>query len=143
MFGDGSKVDTRKIEVVQNWPRLTSPTNIRSFLGLAGYYRRLVKGFLSISSFFTKLIQKVVTFQWFEACEKSFQEMKKWLTTAPTFTLREGTQDFVVYCNASRVRLGCLLMKNNNVIVYASRQLKVHKKNYPTYHLELVAVYLL
>ncbi|WMV38677.1 hypothetical protein MTR67_032062, partial [Solanum verrucosum] len=76
-------------------------------------------------------------FQWSEACEKSFQELKKRLTTTPVLTLPEGTQGFVVYCDASRVGLGCVLMQNDKVIAYASRQLKVHVKNYPTRDLEL------
>ncbi|KAH0683010.1 hypothetical protein KY289_020762 [Solanum tuberosum] len=109
IFGDGIRVDTQKIEIVQNWPRPTSPTDIRSFLGLAGYYR-------------------------------SFQELKKKLTTAPVLTLPEGTQGFLVYCDASRVALGCVLMQNGKVIAYASKQLKVHEKNYPTHDLELAAV---
>ena len=87
----GIKVDTQKIEAVQSWPRTTSPTDIRSFLGLAGYYRRCVEGFFSISSPLTKLTYKTVKFQWFEACEKSFQELKKRLTTAPILSLPEGT----------------------------------------------------
>ena len=84
--GDGIRVDNQKIEAVQNWPRPTSPINIRSFLGLASYYRRFVEGFLSSSSPLTKLTQKTVKFQWSEACEKSFQELKKRLTTAPILT---------------------------------------------------------
>ncbi|KAH0729719.1 hypothetical protein KY290_000849 [Solanum tuberosum] len=75
--GAGIKVDTQKIEAVQNWPRSTSPTDIRSFLGLARYYRRFVEGFSSSSSPLMKLTQKTVKFQWSEACEKSFQELKK------------------------------------------------------------------
>ncbi|KAH0672886.1 hypothetical protein KY284_023973 [Solanum tuberosum] len=73
---DRELVDTQKIEAVQNWPRPTSPTDIRSFLGLAGYFRRFVEGFSSISSHLTKLTQKTIKFQWSEACEKSFQELK-------------------------------------------------------------------
>ncbi|WMV40955.1 hypothetical protein MTR67_034340 [Solanum verrucosum] len=138
--GDGIKVDTRKIEAVQNWPRPTSPTEIRSFLGLAGYYRRFVEGFSTIASPLTKLTQKTLKFQWSEAGEKSFQELKKRLTTAPILTLPEGTQGFVVYCDAPRVGLGCVLVQNDKVIAYASRQLKVHEKNYPTHDLELAAV---
>ncbi|KAH0670709.1 hypothetical protein KY289_025202 [Solanum tuberosum] len=140
IFGDGIRVDTQKIEEVQNRPRPTSPTDIRSFLGLATYYRRFVEGFSSISSHLTKLTQKTVKFQWSEACEKSFQEFKKRLTTTPVLTLPEGTQGFVVYCDASRVDLGCVLMQNGKVIAYASRHLKVHEKNYPTHDLELVVV---
>ena len=71
---------------------------------------------------------------------KSFQELKDRLTKAPVLTLPEGTDGFVVYCDASRVVLGCVLMQNGKVITYASRQLKVHKKNYPTHDLELAAV---
>ena len=71
--GDGIRVDTQKIKAVQNWPRPTSPTDIRSFFSLAGYYRRFVEGFSSISSPLTKLTQKTVKFQWSKACEKSFQ----------------------------------------------------------------------
>ncbi|KAH0739920.1 hypothetical protein KY290_038625 [Solanum tuberosum] len=110
------------------------------FAPLAGYYRRFVEGFSSISYPSTKLTQKTVKFQWSEACEKSFQELKKRLTSAPVLTLPEGTQGFVVYCDASRVGLGCFLMQNGKVIAYASRQLKVHEKNYPTHDLELAVV---
>ena len=95
-FGYRIIVDTRKIEVVQSWPRPMSPTDIRSFLGLVVYYRRFVEGFSSILSPLTKLIQKTVKFQWFEACEKSFQELKKRLTIAPILILPEGTQGFIM-----------------------------------------------
>ncbi|KAH0730162.1 hypothetical protein KY289_001350 [Solanum tuberosum] len=133
---DGIRVDTQKIEAVQNWPRPTSPTDIRSFLGLLEYYTRFVEGLSSISSHLTKLTKTKVRFQWSEACEKNFQELKKSLTTAPVLTLPKGTQGFVVYCDASRVGLGCVLMHNDKVIAYTSRQLKVHKKNYPTHDIE-------
>ncbi|WMV54653.1 hypothetical protein MTR67_048038 [Solanum verrucosum] len=105
--GEGIKVDTQKIEGVPNWTRPISPTDIRSFLGLAGYYRRFVEGFSSISSPLTKLNQKTVKFQWSEACKKSFQELKKRLITALVLTLPEDTQG---YSDASRVGLGCVLM---------------------------------
>ncbi|KAH0728078.1 hypothetical protein KY284_003943 [Solanum tuberosum] len=136
----GIKIDARKIEAVQNWPRPTSPTEIWSFLGLAGYYRRSVEGFSSIASPLTKLTHKTVKFQWSEASEKRFQEMKKRLISAPVLTLPEGTQGFVVYCDASRIGWGCVSMQNAKVIDYASRQLKVHEKNYPTHDLELAVV---
>ncbi|WMV14857.1 hypothetical protein MTR67_008242 [Solanum verrucosum] len=118
----------------------TSTNDIRSFLGLAGYYRRFVVGFSSISSPMTKLTQKTVKFQWSEACEKNFQELKKRLNIAPVLTLPECTQGFVVYYDASRVGLGCVLMQNGKVIAYASRQLKVNEKNYATHDLELADV---
>ena len=84
---DGIGVDTQKKETVQIWPRPTSPTNIRSFLGLAGYYKRVVEGFSSISSPLTKLTQKTIKFQQSEAYEKIFQKLKKRLTTIPVLTL--------------------------------------------------------
>ncbi|XP_070003197.1 uncharacterized protein [Nicotiana sylvestris] len=83
---------------------------------------------------------KAVKFQWSDACEQSFQELKKRLTTTPVLTLPTGSGGFIVYCDASRVGLGCVLMQNGKVIAYASRQLKNHEKNYPTYVLELAAV---
>ncbi|KAH0776590.1 hypothetical protein KY290_008001 [Solanum tuberosum] len=93
---DGIRVDIQKIEVVQNWSKCTSPTYIRSFLGLASYYRRFVEVFSSISSPLTKLTQKTTKFQWSEACEKSFQELKTRLTTTLVLTLPEGTQVFAL-----------------------------------------------
>ena len=79
-------------------------------------------------------------FEWLEACEKGFQELKAKLTFAMVLTLPEGNEGFVVYCCASRVCLECFLMQHGKVIAYASRQLKVHKKNYPTHDLELASV---
>ncbi|KAH0684682.1 hypothetical protein KY289_022434 [Solanum tuberosum] len=120
---DGIQVDSQKIEAVKQWSRPTSPIDIRSFLGLAGYYRR-----------------KKVKFQWSNDCEKSFAELKTRLTTTPVLSLPEGSNDYVIYFDSSRVGLSCLLMQQGKVIAYASRQLKVHEKNYPTHDLELVSV---
>ncbi|WMV08868.1 hypothetical protein MTR67_002253 [Solanum verrucosum] len=137
---EGIRVDTQKIEAVKNWPRPTTPTEVRSFLGLAGYYRRFVEGFASISAPLTKLKQKEVKFQWSDACERSFQELKNKLTSTPVLVLPEGTEGYVVYCDASGVGLGCVLMQHGKVIAYASRQLRSHEKNYPTHDLELAAI---
>ena len=75
-----------------------------------------------------------------EECEKRFQILKDRLTSASVLTLLEGTKGFIIYCDASRVGLGCVLMKHGKVSDYATRQLKVHEKNYPTHDLELAAV---
>src|SRR5688572_31719175 len=88
----------------------------------------------------TRLTQKKVKFAWTDACEKSFQILKEKLTSAPILTLLDGVEGFVVYCDASRIGLGCVLMQKGKVIAYASRQLKVHERNYPTHDLELAAV---
>ena len=137
---EGIRVDSQKIDAVRNWPRPTTPTEIRSFLGLAGYYRRFVQGFSSIAAPLTKLTQKKAKFEWSSKCEESFQKLKTLLTSAPVLTLPEGPDGFVVYCDASRVGLGCVLMQHGKVVAYASRQLKVHEKNYPAHDLELAAV---
>ena len=109
-------------------------------MGLAGYYCRFIEGFSKIARPMTELTKKDKKFVWTEACEKSFQEMKKRLTTAPVLTLPNIHKDFVVFYNASRQGLGCVLMQDGKVVAYASRQLKVHEKNFPTHDLELAAV---
>ena len=86
------------------------------------------------------LTQKKVKYEWSEACERSFQELKNKLTSALLLTLSEGTKVFIVYCDASRVVLGCVLMKYGKVIAYAFRKLKVHENNYPIHDIKLAAV---
>jgi hypothetical protein len=109
-------------------------------LGLAGYYWRFIKGFSIIASHLTKLTHKEVRFVWSEECEASFQELKERLTFAHVLALPLGTEGFVVYSDASKRGLGCVLMQHGRVITYASRQLKLHEVNYPVHDLELVAV---
>jgi len=137
---EGIRVDPAKIEAVRGWTRPTSPTEIRSFVGLAGYYRRFVQGFSTITAPLTRLTRQGVGFQWSDECEESFQKLKTLLTSAPVLTLLEEGVDFTVYCDASGVGLGGVLMQKGKVIVYASRQLKSHEKNYPTHDLELAVV---
>ncbi|WMV09242.1 hypothetical protein MTR67_002627 [Solanum verrucosum] len=103
--GDGIKVDPKKTEVIRNWPRPLTPSDIRSFLGLAGYYRRFVNEFSSIASPMTKLTQKKAKFEWTDECERSFQTLKDKLVSAPILLLLDGLEGFVVYCDASRVGL--------------------------------------
>ena len=98
-----------------------------------------MEGFLSIASPLTRLTQKMVKFQLSDDCEKSFVELKTRLTIAPILTLPECSDGYVIYCDASRVGLGCVLMERGKVICYASRQLKVHEKNYSTHDFELAA----
>ncbi|WMV30257.1 hypothetical protein MTR67_023642 [Solanum verrucosum] len=105
-------VDTQNIEAVKTWPRPMTPTEVHSFLRLAGYYRRFVEGFSSISGPLMKLTQKIAKFQWTEACEQSFQELKDMLTSATILALLDGSEGYVVYCDASGVGLGCVLMQH-------------------------------
>ncbi|GJV93416.1 putative reverse transcriptase domain-containing protein [Tanacetum coccineum] len=108
--------------------------------GLAGYYRRFIKGFSKIAKPMTKLTQKSVKFDWGGKEEAAFQMLKQNLCSAPILALPEGSENFVVYCDASHKRLGAVLMQKERVIAYASRQLKIHEKNYTTHDLELGAV---
>ena len=137
---EGVEVDPRKTEAVKNLPRPLTPTNIRSFLGLEGYYWRFVDDFASISCSLTTLTQKSKNFELLEAYDRSIQILKDRLTSAPVMTLLEGTKGFSGYYHASRVGLGCVLMQHGKVVAYDFRQLKVHERNYPTHDLELVVV---
>ena len=135
-----SKWIPKKIEAIIDWPRPTTVTEVRSFMGLVGYYRRFVKDFSKIAAPLTRLTQKNVKFIWTDRYEEHFQLLKDLLTSAPVLTLSSGDEGYTVYCDASRVGLGCVLMQNGKVIAYSSCQLKKHKQNYPTHDLEMAAV---
>ncbi|GJS60024.1 putative reverse transcriptase domain-containing protein, partial [Tanacetum coccineum] len=140
---DGSQgihVDPAKIESIKDWASPKTPTEIRQFLGLAGYYRRFIEGFLKIAKPMTKLTQKKVMFIWGDKQEATFQLLKQKLCGAPILALPEGSEDFIIYYDASIKGLGAVLMQREKVIAYASRQLKIHEKNYTTHDLELGAV---
>ena len=137
---EGIKVDPSKIEAVLNWDRPRTPTEVRSFLGLAGYYRRFVQDFAKIATPLTKLTRKDEKFIWNERCEESFQELKTRLVTAPVLALPDDQGNFVIFSDASRKGLGCVLMQHGKVIAYASRQLKPHEQKYPTHDMELAAI---
>ena len=122
------------------WKPPTSVHQIRSFLGLAGYYCRFISDFSRIAKLMTKLLKKGAKFVWDEKCEKAFHTLRAQLTTVPVLAQPDNTKPFDVYCDASGIGLGCVLMHDNRVIAYASRALRPHEKNYPTHDLELAAV---
>nr|GEV71819.1 hypothetical protein [Tanacetum cinerariifolium] len=134
---DGIHVDPSKIEAFKNWEAPITPSEVRSFLVLAGYYRRFIENFSKIAKSLTILTQKCKTFDWGEEQERAFQTLKNKLRNAPVLALPEGPKDFMVYSDASGLGLGCVLMQRGKVIAYASRQLKIHEKNYTTHDLEL------
>ncbi|GJX85952.1 putative reverse transcriptase domain-containing protein [Tanacetum coccineum] len=133
----GIHVDPTKIEAVKNWASPTTPSEIRQFLGLAGYYRRFIEGLSKIAKPMMELTQKDRKFDWGKEQETAFQLLKQKLCATPILALPEGSDDFVVYYDASIKGLGVVLMQRMNVIAYASRQLKVHKNNYTTHDLDL------
>ncbi|XP_075102261.1 uncharacterized protein LOC142177451 [Nicotiana tabacum] len=137
---EGVKVDPSKIQAIVDWKLPKTPTEIRSFLGLAGYYRRFVKGFSIIASPLTKLLGKDAKFVWDDKCQESFEKLKSLLTQALILSLPAEGKDYVVYSYASHRGLGCVLMQEGKVIAYASRKLKSHELNYPTHDLELAAI---
>jgi hypothetical protein len=136
----GIKVNPGKISEILNWKQPTDVSKIRNFIGLAGYYRRFIEGFSKIVKPLTSLLEKGKEFMWDEACQKCFEELKERLTTALVLIMPDIHKGFDVYCDASHLGLGCVLMQEGKVIAYASRQLQKHEKNYPTHDLELAAV---
>ncbi|GKV24168.1 hypothetical protein SLEP1_g33813 [Rubroshorea leprosula] len=137
---NGISVDPQKIEAVVDWRRPNSVAEIRSFLGLASYYRRFVGDFSRIALPMNRLIKKDTKFEWTPECEKSFLTMKEKLVTTPVLALPINGEKFTIYSDASKKGLGCVLMQKNRVIAYASRQLKPYEENYPTHDLELATV---
>ena len=136
----GISVDRTKVEAVIKWERPKNVFEVRSFLGLAGYYGRFAENFSRIACLMTRLKRKGVNFDWKDKCEESFQELKKRLTIAPMLITPIIGERYIVYCDASRNGLGCVLMQRERVVAYASRQLKNHEQNYPTHDLELTAI---
>ncbi|KAI3518312.1 hypothetical protein L1887_06894 [Cichorium endivia] len=137
---NGIMVDPTKVETVLKWEVPKTPSEIRSFLGLAGYYRRFIQDFSKIAVPLTQLTKKGVAFKWGNNQQRAFETLRQKLCEAPVLTLPEGVEDMVVYCDASLHGLGAVLMQRGKVIAYASRQLKPHETRYPTHDLELGAV---
>ena len=117
----GIVVDPTKIETMLNWERPKTVTEVRSFLGLASYYRRFVEGFSKKVNPLTWLTRKDQPFSWIEQCEECFEEMKKCLTTALVLVIPDTEKVFEVYCDASYQGQGCVLMQEKMVVAYASR----------------------
>jgi hypothetical protein len=136
----GIPVDPSKVKDVLSWKTPQNVSDIRSFVGLAGYYRRFIEGFSKISKPMMELLAKGKTFEWMPRREASFQELKKRLTMALVVTMSDMEKPFSIYCDASGQGLGCVLTQDDHVVAYASRQLRKHEEKYPTHDLELVAI---
>jgi hypothetical protein len=136
----GISVDPAKVKEIMEWSVPTTVTEIRSFLGLAGYYRRFIEGFFKIAKPMTLLLEKGREFKWDEKCQDSFDQLKKRLMSPPVLDMPDLQKGFDIYCDACGQGLGCVLMQEGHVIAYASRQLRKHELNYPTHDLELAAL---
>ena len=136
----GVSVDHEKVEAVMSWKRSKSVFEIRSFLGLAGYYRRFIEDFSRLATPMTRLTRKEVKYEWNDPCERAFQELKRRLTSTPIMIVPEMGQRYTIYCDASKDGLGCVLMQSGRVVAYGSRQLKNHERNYPTHDMELATI---
>jgi hypothetical protein len=136
----GISVDPNKVQYVLSWNAPTSVGDIRSFLGLARYYRRFIEGFLKISKPMTELLEKDNKFGWMPAYEVSFQELKKRMMTALILAMTDTEKLFSIYCDASGQGLGCVLMQDGHMVVYASRLLRKHEVHYLTHDFELAIV---
>jgi hypothetical protein len=142
---EGITVDLDMVQDVLDWKPPKSVHQVRSFLGLMGYYRRFILNFSKISKPITELLKKGNKYVWSKDCDEAFQTLKKLLTTSPVLTQPNIAKSFDVYCDASGtglgwVGLGCVLMQEGRVISYSSRQLRHHEEHYPTHDLELAAM---
>jgi hypothetical protein len=140
IISGGIFVDPSKVNDVLSWKTPQNVSDIRSFLGLAGYYRRFIKGFSKISKPMTKLLVKGNTFEWTPRRETNFQELKKRLTTTPVLTMPDMEKPFSIYCDAFGQGLGYVLMQDGHVVAYASSKLRKHEEKYSTHDLELAAM---
>ena len=118
---EGIRVDPKKIEVIIEWKPQRNVMEVCSFLGLAGYYRRFVKGFSMIAAPMTRLLQKNVRFEWSEKCQASFENLKAFLTETPILTQSTYGKEYVIFSDALVHGLRCVLMQEAKVVAYASR----------------------
>jgi hypothetical protein len=132
---DGIAVNPERVQAILDWTPPKNVKQVRSFLGLASYYRRFVENFSKIVKPLTDLLHKGVKFEWTEKCQESFHTLKDKLTSAPVLSLPDTRKDFVIYCDASREGLGCVLMQERKVIAYGSQKLRPHEENYPAHDL--------
>jgi hypothetical protein len=126
---EGIAVNPGKVKEVLEWKPPTMVSEVRSFLGLAGYYRRFIPNFSKIVKSITELLKKGNKYLWSEACNEAFKHLKKLLTTSPVLVQADTTKPFDVYCDASGTGLGGVLMQEGRVISYSSRQLKRHEEH--------------
>jgi hypothetical protein len=140
IFEEGIVMDPEKVQAIQEWTTPRNVIEVRSFMGLTGYYRRFIDEFSRIAHAITSLQRKGKKFQWTEQCESSFQQLKQLLTSAPILRIADPSKDYVVCTDTCKEGLGGVLSQEGFVVFYESRKMKEHEKNYATHDLELAAV---
>ena len=133
-------MDPAKVKEIVVWSIPTTVTEVRSFLGLVGYYRRFIEGFSTIAKPMISLLEMGREFKWDEKCQDSFDQLKKRMMSPSVLVMPDLQKGFDIYCDACGHGFGCVLMQEGPVIAYVSRQLRKRKLNYPTHDLELAVV---
>jgi hypothetical protein len=140
----GVAVDDRKVAAIKEWPAPSNVSEVRSFLGLANYYRKFVKGFSGIAAALTALLHKDKPFKWDHEEKDAFNRLKQQLTEAPVLLLPDPTKSFVVTTDASDFAIGAVLSQNQGrgeqPIAYESRKMSPAELNYPVHEKELLAI---
>jgi hypothetical protein len=137
---EGIIMDPAKVKAIMEWPAPTNVSEVHSFMGLAGYYRRFIEGFSKIANPITKLQKKNKKFVWTKKCAEAFRRLKELLKTTPILKVPDMDANFLVCTDASKEGLGGVLMQDGRVISYISRNLRRHEENYATHDLELLAI---
>jgi hypothetical protein len=143
--GKGVSADKTKVEAVKEWPRPSDVGQLRSFLGIASYYRRFVQGFAHTAAPLNELLKKDVTWQWQGEHERAYAGLKAALVTAPVLAVFDFTRDCVLSTDASAFAIGAVISQEQDdgtlrPVAYESRKLKAAEVNYPVHEKELLAI---
>jgi hypothetical protein len=141
---EGIHTDPAKIEAVRDWPVPETQTQVRSFLGLASYSRRFIKGFADVAAPMNKLTEKSVKFVWTKECTEAFEKLKEALISAPILAYPRAEGQFVFDTDASNFAIGCVLSQvqdgEERVVAYGSKSLSKAERNYCVTRRELLAI---